>query len=140
MDESADTPAEAPALRAETIPNGNGTATVRLCGDLDFGSADAARRALEQLDDSTQQIVLDLSHITYLDAAGVRFLLTAQQRARTAGRNLVVRHLSRAVRRVLAITGELAAICLADTPADEEPEPGDLRHPRDSELAPTASA
>jgi anti-anti-sigma factor len=140
MDGSADTPAEAPALRAETIPNGNGTVTVRLCGDLDFGSADAARRALEQLDDGIQQIVLDLSHITYLDAAGVRFLLTAQQRARTTGRDLVVRHPSKPVRRVLAITGELAAIGLADPPAGEEPESGDLRHPRDSELAPTASA
>lgn len=139
MDRSGDIPAEAPALRAETIPNGNGTATVRLCGDLDFGSAGAARRALEQLDDGIQ-IVLDLSHITYLDAAGVRFLLTAQQRARTTGRDLVVRHPSRPVRRVLAITGELAAICLADPSADEEPEPGALRHSRDSELAPTASA
>jgi anti-sigma B factor antagonist len=111
MDGSGSTLAESPGFRAEASRNGNNSATVRLLGELDIASADAARRALEQLDAGTQQIVLDLSHITFCDAAGMRFLLTAQEQARTTGRDLVVRHASKAVRRVLALTGNLPAIC-----------------------------
>lgn len=129
MDGSGCAPAEAPGFRAEANRNGNNSATVRLIGELDMASADAARRALDLLDAGIQQIVLDLSHITFCDAAGVRFLLTAQEQARTTGRELVVRHPSRSVRRVLAITGDLPAICPTDPSADEEPEPADLRHP-----------
>ena len=113
--------AEAPGFRAEASRTGNNSATVRLLGELDIASADAARHALELLDAGIQQIVLDLSQITYCDAAGVRFLLTAQRQARATGRDLVVRHASRPVRRVLALTGDLAAICPADPPAHDEP-------------------
>jgi anti-sigma B factor antagonist len=120
--------AEAPGFRAEANRNGNNGATVQLHGELDIASAGAAWRALEQLDADIQQIVLDVSHITFCDAAGVRFLLTAQEHARATGRNLAVRHPSRSVRRVLALTGELRAICPADPSADEEPEQADLRH------------
>jgi anti-anti-sigma factor len=120
MDGSGCAQAEPPAFRAETNRDGNNSATVRLLGDLDITSADAARRALDLLDAGIQQIVLDLSHITFCDAAGVRFLLTAQEQARTTGRDLLVRHASRPVRRVLALTGDLPAICPADSSGDEE--------------------
>jgi anti-anti-sigma factor len=122
MDGSECALAESPGFRAEANRDGNNSATVRLLGELDIVSAGAARQALEQLDDGLQQIVLDLSHVTFCDAAGVRFLLTTQERARTAGRDLIVRHASRAVRRVLALTGDLPAICPADQSAHEEPE------------------
>jgi hypothetical protein len=65
-----------------------------------------------------------LSHITYCDAAGVRFLLTAQKQAHTTGRDLVVRHPSRPVRRILTITGELSAIYPADPLTDNESAAG----------------
>ncbi len=140
MDGSECALAEAPGFRAEANRNGNNSATVRLRGELDIASAGAARRALEQLDAGIRQIVLDLSHITYCDAAGVRFLLTAQEQARTTGRDLVVRHPSRSVRRVLAITGDLPAICPTDPSADEEPEPADLRPPATANPLPAGSA
>lgn len=132
--------AEASGFRAEASRNGNNSATVRLRGELDIASAGAAQRAVEQLDAGIQQIVLDLSHITFCDAAGVRFLLTAQEQARTTGRDLVVRHPSRSVRRVLAITGDLPAICPSDPSADEEQEPADLRHPAMTNSSPTGGA
>jgi anti-anti-sigma factor len=140
MDGSGYDLTEAPGFRAEASPNGSNSAIVRLCGELDIASAGAARRALEQLDAGIQQIVLDLSHVTFCDAAGVRFLLTAQDQARTTGRDLAVRHPSRSVRRVLAITGDLPAICPAEPSADEEPEPADLRHPATANSSPTGSA
>jgi|tagenome__1003787_1003787.scaffolds.fasta_scaffold20826558_3 anti-anti-sigma factor len=114
-------------FRAEASRDGNSSATVRLYGELDFASAGAAGRALERLDVGIQYVVLDASHITYCDAAGARFLLTARKRARTTGVDLVVRHLSRAVRRVLAITGELGAICPAGAPTDEGPQRAEQR-------------
>jgi anti-anti-sigma factor len=140
MDRDDSALAEEPGFHAEASRDGSSSATVRLCGDLDIASAGAARRALEQLDAGIQQIVLDLSDITYCDAAGMRFLLTAQKQARTTGRDLVVRHPSRPVRRVLAITGELRAICPPGSPADEAPQPPDLRHPAPANSSPTRRA
>jgi anti-anti-sigma factor len=140
MDGSECALAETPGFRAEVNRNRNNSATVRLRGELDIASAGAARRAVEQLDAGIQQVVLDLSHITFCDAAGVRFLLTAQEQAPTAGRDLVVRHPSRPVRRVLAITGDLPAICPSDPSADEEPEPADLRRPATTNSLPTGGA
>jgi anti-anti-sigma factor len=123
MDESGRALAEALGFGAHASRSGNNSATIRLHGELDIASVDAAWRMLAQLDAGIQQIVLDVSHITFCDAAGVRFFLTAQKRARDTGRNLVVRHPSRSVRRVLALTGDLSAICPADPPTSEEPEP-----------------
>ena len=140
MDGSGCSLAEALGFRAEADRNGSNSATVRLYGELDIASAGAARRALEQVDAGIRQIVLDLSHITFCDAAGVRFLLTAPAQARTAGRDLVVRHPSRSVRRVLALTGELPALCPADPSPDEGPEPADLRRPARTNSSPTGSA
>ena len=119
--------AVAPGFHAEASRNGSNSATVRLHGELDIASAGAARRALDLLDAGIQQVVLDVSHITFCDATGVRFLLTAQAQARITGRNLVVRYPSRSVWRVLALTGELRAIFPADLQADEQVEPADLR-------------
>jgi anti-anti-sigma factor len=129
VDGSGCAQAEPPGFYAEANRNGNNSVTVRLLGELDIASVSAARRALEQLDADIQQIVLDLTHTTFCDAAGVRFLVTAQVQARITGRDLVVRHASRRVRRVLALTGDLAAICPADPSLDQEPEPADLSHP-----------
>ena len=134
MDGTGGALAEEPGFRAEANRDGNNSATVRLRGELDIASAGAARRALEQLDTGIQQIVLDLSHITFCDAAGVRFLLTAQKQARTRGRELIVRHPSRPVRRILTITGELSAICPPDPPTDKEPTTDRPVPPRYSEL------
>jgi anti-sigma B factor antagonist len=92
---------DAPGFRAEANRNGNHSATVRLLGELDIASAGAARRALELLEAGIQQIVLDLRHITYCDAAGVRFLLTAREQARSTGRDLVLR------RRIASNSGTL---------------------------------
>jgi anti-sigma B factor antagonist len=85
MNESGSALAKALGFRAEANRNESSTATIRLHGELDIASADAARQALEQPDTGIRQIVLDLSQITFCDAAGVRFLLTAQKQARTTG-------------------------------------------------------
>lgn len=84
MNESGSALAKASGFRAEANRNESSTATIRLHGELDIASA-AARQALEQPDAGIRQIVLDLSQITFCDAARVRFLLTAQKQACTTG-------------------------------------------------------
>lgn len=98
-------------LQVNIIRDGHGSATVRLAGEIDITSVDAARRAIVPLVASTRHIVLDLSRVTFCDMAGVRFLLAARQRASEAGTDLVVRYLHRCVSRVLDVTGTLPLVC-----------------------------
>lgn len=100
-----------PVLRVNVVRDGPASATVRLAGDIDFISVETARGAVAELEGSTRRIVLDLSRVTFCDAAGARFLLTARSRAGEAGADLVVRYPRRPVSRVLALTGALPLVC-----------------------------
>ncbi|MGN6168994.1 MAG: anti-sigma factor antagonist [Solirubrobacteraceae bacterium] len=80
-------------------------AIVRLAGELDYASAAVAHLALERAGPDLPEVTLDLSRVVFLDAAGVRFLISAQRRARAAHRRLVIRRPSRSVRRILELTG-----------------------------------
>ena len=102
-------------LRVDVNRSKDGSATVRLAGELDVASAGIARRAVEQLGAGTKRIVLDLSRVTFFDAAGIRFLFAAREQASAAGGDLVLRHPSTAVRRALELTGALPLFC-ADGP------------------------
>jgi STAS domain len=84
MDESRSALAEAHGFRAEANRNESNTATMWLHGGVNIASAGATPRA-GATGCRIQQFVLDLSHITFCDAAGVRFLLTARKQARTTG-------------------------------------------------------
>jgi anti-anti-sigma factor len=105
-------------LRVEVGRNGDASLTVRLAGEFDVTSVEFTRCAVEQAEGETKQIVLDLSRLTFFDVSGAMFLLEAQERARATGREIVVHHPSRAVRRVLELTGTLPLMCPG--------EPGDL--------------
>jgi anti-anti-sigma factor len=108
-------------LRVEVGRNGDASATVRLAGEFEVTSVEFTRCAVERAEDETKQIVLDLSRLTFFDVSGAMFLLEAQERARATGREIVVHHPSRAVRRVLELTGTLPLLCPG--------EPGDLPSP-----------
>lgn len=91
--------------------------TVHLAGELDHASAATGHLALARAGAGAgaEEIVLDLSRVVFVDASGVRFLLSAQRRARAADRRLIVRRPSRSVRRMLELTG--ARPLLASTTA-----------------------
>jgi anti-anti-sigma factor len=111
-----------PVLRVDIVRDGTASATVRLAGEIDFTSVEAAHRALARLEPGTRRIVLDLSRVTYCDAAGIRFLLTARSRAGEAGTDLAVRYPLRSVSRVLDLTGALPLVC-PDTAGVGAPAP-----------------
>ncbi len=98
-------------LRVSIVRDGTGSATVWLAGEIDTLSVEAVRRFLAELEAGTRRIVLDLSRVTFCDAAGVRFLLAARKRASEAGTELVMLYPRGSVYRVLDLTGILPLVC-----------------------------
>ena len=88
--------------------------TVHLAGELDYASAATGHLALARAGARAKEIVLDLSRVVFVDAAGVRFLLSAQRRARAADHRLIVRRPSRSVRRMLELTGARPLLAIDD--------------------------
>jgi anti-anti-sigma factor len=75
---------------------------VRLVGELDLVDADHVRNLLVAEAGST--VVLDLTDLRFVDAAGVAGIVAAGREIRSAGHSLVVRGARGIVRRVFEIT------------------------------------
>ncbi len=74
-------------------------------GDLDLTSAealDAEVRAAEATD--VEQIIIDLSGVTFMDSTGLRLLLQAEARSRADSKRLRLIRGSRRVQRVFELT------------------------------------
>jgi anti-sigma B factor antagonist len=88
-----------------TTQDSGGRVTVSLKGELDLSSVGKVEDELKRVEaDEPTLLVLDLSHLSFLDSTGLRAVVTADERARTNGRRLVVVRGSDAVQRVFAIT------------------------------------
>jgi stage II sporulation protein AA (anti-sigma F factor antagonist) len=74
---------------------------VVLRGDLDMDTVEVFSSQLEVIDGS---IVLDLEGVTFLDSTGLQSLLRAREAAGKRGAELILRHPSTAVQRVLDLT------------------------------------
>jgi len=96
------------------IHHSEGRATVRLAGELDLASRALVHRALQEAASGCTDTVLDLSRVNFIDAAGLRCLLTAQRDARAASHRLSIRRPHRAVRRLLDLTGALPLLELEE--------------------------
>lgn len=84
------------------------TATVVVSGELDVCSEHTLAVALTGvLEQRPEQLVLDLTDVTFIDCAAAR-VLAAAGRALPGARKAVIRRPSRAVRRVLELTGVFA--------------------------------
>jgi anti-sigma B factor antagonist len=82
---------------------------VTLAGELDLSSAltfdEQLRRIEEEADE--RAVVLDLEDLRFMDSTGLRLIVNAHQRSLKAGRRLAIVHASKAVRRILRLTGML---------------------------------
>ena len=79
---------------------------VDLSGELDLAGAPHLEQVLDQLcRDGVPEVVLDLSGLDYLGAAGLGVFLDADSRLRAAGGRLILHRPGRLARRILAITG-----------------------------------
>jgi anti-sigma B factor antagonist len=80
----------------------DGFVRVKLRGDLDYRTTDEYAQALRKVTDIREHVVLDLAEVTFVDSAGLRFLVTLAQ-----GHDGPVRleHVAPGVRTVLAVAG-----------------------------------
>ncbi|GAC1362957.1 MAG: hypothetical protein NVSMB32_03940 [Actinomycetota bacterium] len=78
--------------------------TVR--GELDMSTAPALEEALAQPEAAAAPVlIVDLTHLDFIDSSGLRLLIAAHKRARTANRRLVLIPGTPAVQSVFHITG-----------------------------------
>ena len=85
-------------------------AIIVVSGELDICTEPALRRTLtEVLDQRPERLVFDLADVTFIDCASARVLADAG-RALPGSRKAVIRRPSRAVRRVLELTGMSACL------------------------------
>jgi anti-anti-sigma factor len=83
----------------------DGRVHVALRGELDLSTVGKVQDALQRVEsEAPPVVVLDLSKLTFLDSTGLRCLVTADQRARDAGRRVVIVRGPDPVQRVFSIT------------------------------------
>ena len=103
---------------------------LHLQGELDMATAAPLRRALDHalVGDATG-IVLDLTHLTFVDATGISLFLSACRQAEDLGRCFALRHPSRMVLKTLRLSGvaRVLEVGPVDHPAGDHPPRVDRR-------------
>lgn len=85
---------------------GDGLGVVALSGELDIYTAPQFKECmLEILDAGVDRLVVDLSDVTFIDSTALGVLIGGVRRVHTAGGAMALVVTSRAVERVLSITG-----------------------------------
>jgi anti-anti-sigma factor len=78
---------------------------IEIAGELDLATAPKLEDEMKRVEaDGPAVIVLDLRPLSFMDSSGLRALLSADSRAREAGRRLVLVRGDERVQRVLKIT------------------------------------
>ncbi|TKJ32628.1 STAS domain-containing protein [Blastococcus sp. CCUG 61487] len=96
----------------------DGVVTVTVVGEVDTFTAPVLRSTLDtQLEQSPQELVIDLSGVQFLGSAGLAVLVETQKsaRAREVGLRLIAT--TRAVTRPLEVTGLIDLFTIADSTA-----------------------
>lgn len=85
---------------------GSGSASLMQVGShLDVRSVGAVRTTLTAVQDAAAgDVVLDMSALEVIDAAGLGMIAAAHVRAERSGQRLILRGCSKELRRVLAVT------------------------------------
>jgi anti-anti-sigma factor len=84
----------------------DGHVRLGLTGELDLDTAPALLAAVvEQLDTGATDVVVDLTHLSFIDSSGLGTLVGCWRRATNAGATLVVANPNEDVRVTLEITG-----------------------------------
>jgi anti-anti-sigma factor len=83
----------------------DGLVHMALVGELDLSSVAKVQEELRRIEaDAPAKLVVDLSKLTFLDSTGLRCIVTADERAREQGRQIVIVRGPDAVQRVFTIT------------------------------------
>jgi anti-sigma B factor antagonist len=96
----------------------DGLVHVALRGELDLSTVGKVQDELRRVEAASPPVVvLDLSKLTFLDSTGLRCLVTADERARDAGRRIVIVRGPDAVQRVFSITRLEERLEMVDDPS-----------------------
>jgi anti-anti-sigma factor len=80
--------------------------TVVVAGELDMAGAPPLRQLLvDALQYTPRRVVIDLAALAFIDSTGLGTLVGAHKRAKSNGAELVLRHPTRSVMKVLEMTG-----------------------------------
>jgi anti-sigma B factor antagonist len=79
---------------------------IALVGELDLDGAERVAQELRRAEQTdARRIVLDLSHLQFIDSSGVRLILAADERSRRDGERLALIRGPQPVQRVFELTG-----------------------------------
>jgi anti-anti-sigma factor len=96
----------------------DGQVRLVLRGELDISSAQLLEDALTRLEaDEPSTLLIDLRGLEFLDSTGLRTLVSADQRARDAGRRLAIVRGPEAVDRIFNVTRLDERLDFVDDPA-----------------------
>jgi anti-anti-sigma factor len=91
-------------LRVDAGRSGDGTVVV-LAGELDLSTVVQAEDVLFRVEHETEgPLIVDLSHLTFIDSTGLRLILAAHARAIKRGRPCAIVRGPEAVHRVFHLT------------------------------------
>lgn len=100
-----------------TIEEHPGQTRLVLSGELDIASSETLEKQLAAVENSNPDaLVLDLRAVEFIDSTGLRALIAADERARSAGRRLLVARGPGAVERLLVVTQLDQRLELIDDP------------------------
>jgi anti-sigma B factor antagonist len=86
----------------ERSSDADGTAMIRLQGELDISNADSFRSAVEEVvAEAPGRLVFDLSELTFMDSSGIAVMVYAANNVEA----VELRHATTIVRRVVEATG-----------------------------------
>lgn len=92
---------EVPEFSADVTDDGH-TQVVRLVGELDIASTSELRDVLVNI--ARSEVVVDLSGLTFIDAAGLSALMVARRTLTSGGQRFAITGASGLVRRVFELT------------------------------------
>ncbi len=92
------------------VPGGRARAVLEVRGEFDLASGETLARWVDGLDVRVDELVLELSGLTFIDSSGVRALLQTAERAEQSGRKLALVNLQPEVLGVLARLGLLGRL------------------------------
>jgi anti-sigma B factor antagonist len=116
-----------------TVVSNPPSATVALDGEIELSNCPAIRRLLRAaIDGGNVHLAVDMSGVTFIDAAGIGVLVAAANRARAAGGGLSLLAPSRQVQRLLDILhlDPLWPLASDRTVASPERDPSHFPHHR----------
>ena len=90
------------SIDTEELPEG---IVVHVSGEVDLGNADSLKGAIQPAVDNSRNVILDVSHLRYIDSAGLYILLRANEELRRNKCQLVVVGASPMIARVMLISG-----------------------------------